>query len=146
MHLDDSGMEILGKDECRLLLYQATIGRIVFTHQALPAIQPVNFVLHGGNIVVKASRASRLATAAADAIVAFEVDDVDAGARTGWSVVAVGPAHRATAPTEIAELAQLQLRSWAPGEREEFIVIRPRLISGRRIPGKKSTPVKAPRS
>jgi uncharacterized protein len=145
MHLDHSGMEILGKDECRLLLHQATIGRIVFTHQALPAIQPVNFVLHGEHIVLKASRTSRLATAAADAIVAFEVDDVDTEAQTGWSVVAVGPAHRATAPAEIAELDTLPLRSWAPGERDEFIVIRPQLITGRRLP-KTSAPVRAPRS
>ncbi|WP_131741027.1 pyridoxamine 5'-phosphate oxidase family protein [Actinomadura roseirufa] len=133
MHLDGSGLEILGPDECRALLRKAEIGRIVFTHRALPAIQPVTFVLHGEHLVFRTARTSRLLTAATGTIVAFEADEIDAAARTGWSVVAVGPARRATEPAEIGELRALPLRSWAPGERDEFVVVRPRLVTGRRI-------------
>lgn len=144
MHLDHSGMEILDDGECRVLLRRSTIGRIVFTLQALPTVQPVNFVFDGEHIVVKTSPASRLATAASDTIVAFEIDDIDTEAGRGWSVVTVGPARRATDPAEIARLSALPLRSWAPGERDRFIVIRPQLITGRRIP--EHAPLKAPRS
>lgn len=138
MHLDHSGLEILGLDDCRTLLGRAEVGRIVFTHHALPAIQPVNFVLHGEHIVFKTSRTSRLFTAVTGAIVAFEVDKVDTASRKGWSVVVVGPARLVTAPAELSELGALPLRSWAPGERDQFIVVRPRLITGRRVPGENS--------
>ncbi|TYK43927.1 pyridoxamine 5'-phosphate oxidase family protein [Actinomadura decatromicini] len=133
MKLDQSGLEILDRDECRALLSRAAIGRIVFTHQALPAVQPVNFILSRGDIVFRTSGTSRLATAAADTIVAFEIDDFDTAARTGWSVVVVGRARRATDPREIAALAALPLESWAPGTRDTFIRIHPELITGRRI-------------
>ncbi|TDC73058.1 pyridoxamine 5'-phosphate oxidase family protein [Actinomadura sp. 7K507] len=133
MQLDQSGLEILNRDECLALLRRATIGRIVFTHHALPAVQPVNFILDRRAIVMKTSPTSRLATAAADTIVAFEVDEFDAEARTGWSVVAVGHTQRATDPADIAFLEALPLESWAPGRRDTFIRIRPELITGRRI-------------
>ncbi|MEU5994937.1 pyridoxamine 5'-phosphate oxidase family protein [Spirillospora sp. NPDC047418] len=133
MQLDQSGLRILDEDECRALLARAVIGRIVFTHQALPAVQPVNFALSRGDIVIKVSRTSRLATAAADTIVAFEIDDYDIEAETGWSVVAVGRARRVADPREITALAALPLRTWAPVERDTFIRVRPELITGRRI-------------
>ncbi|TMQ86468.1 pyridoxamine 5'-phosphate oxidase family protein [Actinomadura soli] len=133
MQLDQSGLEILDKDECRDLLRRATIGRIVFTHQALPAIQPVNFVLSRGDIVIRTSRTSRLATAAADTIVAFEIDEFDTTVRTGWSVVVIGHTQGVTDPSDIAILEALPLVSWAPGERDTFIRIRPELITGRRV-------------
>lgn len=133
MQLDQSGLEILDEDECRDLLARTMIGRIVFTHQALPAVQPVNFVLDRGDIVIKTSRTSRLTTAAADTVVAFEIDEYDTEARTGWSVVVVGRARRVTDPREIIRLEALPLRSWAPGERDTFIRIRSELVSGRRF-------------
>ncbi|TDE34317.1 pyridoxamine 5'-phosphate oxidase family protein [Actinomadura sp. 6K520] len=134
MHLDQSGLEILDRDECLALLSRAAIGRIVFTHQALPAVQPVNFVFDGTNIVIKVSRTSRLATAAAGTIVAFEVDEFDIAARTGWSVVAVGPARHVTDPDELRTLDRLPLRTWAPVERDRYICLRPELLTGRRVP------------
>lgn len=133
MQLDQSGLEILDEDECRALLARAEIGRIVFTHQALPAIQPVNFALSDGDIVIRTSRRSRLATAAAGAVVAFEIDEFDTEARTGWSVVAVGHARHVADSADAAALEALPLRSWAPGERDHFIRIRPELLTGRRI-------------
>ena len=144
MHLDHSGMEILDDGECRALLGRSTVGRIVFTLQALPTVQPVNFVFDGELIVVKTSSASRLATAASDTIVAFEIDEIDADGGRGWAGVTVGPARRGTEPGEIARLSALPLRSWAPGEHDQFIVVRPRLITGRRIP--EAVPLRAPRS
>ncbi|MFB4298568.1 pyridoxamine 5'-phosphate oxidase family protein [Actinomadura sp. NTSP31] len=135
MLLDRGGLEILDPGECRALLRQAEVGRIVFTHNALPAIQPVNYVLVGEDIVIRTSRTSRLATGATGTIVAFEIDHFGVGARTGWSVVAVGPARRVSAPGEIAALEKIELRSWVPGQRDQFIRIRPEMLSGRRIPG-----------
>lgn len=135
MQVDQSGLEILDEDECRDLLGRAVVGRIVFTHRALPAVQPVNFVVARRDIVIRTSRTSRLATAAADTVVAFEIDDVDTASRTGWSVVVVGRARRVTDPREIAALEALPLDSWAPGRRDVFIRIGSDLVTGRRIGG-----------
>lgn len=133
MPLDDSGLEILSPEECRALLAEAPLGRIVFTDRALPAIQPVNYTLADGDVVIRTSPSSRLATAAADVIVAFEIDDFDTGTRTGWSVVVVGHARTVTAPDEQVALRSLPLRSWAPGGRDHFIRVHPQIISGRRV-------------
>ncbi|WP_067469858.1 pyridoxamine 5'-phosphate oxidase family protein [Actinomadura macra] len=134
MHVDQSGLEILDSRQCQALLSRATIGRIVFTDRALPAVQPVNYVLNDGDVVIRTARWSRLARAAANTVVAFEIDDFDATTRTGWSVVVVGHARLVTADDHRATLQDLPLQSWAPGERDHFITISPELVSGRRIP------------
>ncbi|MBO2446111.1 pyridoxamine 5'-phosphate oxidase family protein [Actinomadura barringtoniae] len=144
MRFDQGGLEILGADECRTLLGSAPLGRVVFTDQALPAVQPVNFALLDGDVIIRTSVDSKLSAAAEGAIVAFEVDDFDAAAHTGWSVVAVGEARVVRDPGERAELDALPLRSWAPGERDQFIRIRLEMLRGRRIPGGSPTPERTP--
>lgn len=134
MRLDHGGLEILDIEECRALLAATPLGRIVFTDRALPAVLPVNYVVAGGDVVIRTSPDSRLATAANDAVVAFEIDEFDADARTGWSVVVIGKASGITDPIELGRLRSLPLRSWAPGEREHFIRVHPQIITGRRTP------------
>lgn len=133
MH-DSGGLEILTEEECRELLGKVPLGRIVFTDRALPAIQPVNFLLSHGDVIIRTSSGSKLAAAARNAVVAFEVDQFDADARRGWSVVVVGHARVVSENGALARLRSLPLRSWAPGERDHYIAITPELISGRRIP------------
>ncbi|MBX6768174.1 MAG: pyridoxamine 5'-phosphate oxidase family protein [Actinomadura rubrobrunea] len=134
MPLDRSGLEILDTAQCRSLLASAPVGRIVFTDRALPAVQPVNFALVDGDVVIRTSVGSKLAAAVRNAVVAFEADDFDVESRTGWSVVVVGQARVVTEPDELEKLRRLPLRPWAPGEREHFVRITPRIFSGRRIP------------
>ena len=133
MKLDSAGLEILSGGECLDLLASAPIGRIVFTDRALPAVQPVNFCLLDGNIVIRTAAGSKLAAAARNAIVAFEADDFDVSCRTGGSVTAVGPAREVSEPEEIARLSALPLTPWVPGNRDHFIVMAPEQISGRRL-------------
>ncbi|ASU81620.1 pyridoxamine 5'-phosphate oxidase family protein [Nocardiopsis gilva YIM 90087] len=135
---DNAGLEILGRDECLRLLAAAPLGRIVFTHNALPAVQPVNFVVYGMDIVIRTSATSRLASATRDTVVAFEVDDFDVDARAGWSVTVVGNGRAVTDPEERADLERLPLHPWAPGDRSHFIRVETKVITGRRIP--KETP------
>jgi nitroimidazol reductase NimA-like FMN-containing flavoprotein (pyridoxamine 5'-phosphate oxidase superfamily) len=136
---DSGGLQILSVGECRALLAAAPIGRIVFTDRALPAVQPVNFVMDDGCVVIRAAPGSKLGAAARDAVVAFEIDDFDAATRTGWSVVLVGHACVVTHEDELTRLRELPLHSWAPGCRDHFIRIMPEMITGRRI-----TPVTEP--
>lgn len=134
MSTDTGGLEILDAAECWSLLGSAPVGRIVFTDQALPAIQPVNFIVVDGDIVVRTAAGSKLAAATRNAVVAFEADDFDVEAGTGWSVVLTGQARTVTTPEELSALRALPLQPWTPGRREQFVRIRPQLITGRRIP------------
>lgn len=131
---DSGGLEILNAGECRALMGTAPIGRIVFTDQALPAIQPVNFIMHGDNVIIRTAEGSKLSAATRHTVVAFEVDHFDPDHRSGWSVVVIGPTQIIEDPEELAELGALPLSPWAPGHRDRFIRINPEIITGRRIP------------
>jgi nitroimidazol reductase NimA-like FMN-containing flavoprotein (pyridoxamine 5'-phosphate oxidase superfamily) len=133
MLFDAGGLKILSREECRALLDTVPLGRIVFTHAALPAVQPVNFTMAGDDVIIRTSQGSKLAAAVRNAVVAFEIDEYDADKRLGWSVVIVGHAHRVSKADELAVLQDLALRSWAPGRRDDFIRITPEVVTGRHI-------------
>ncbi|GAA3796285.1 pyridoxamine 5'-phosphate oxidase family protein [Sphaerisporangium flaviroseum] len=133
MTLDSAGLQVLSRAECLALLASVPVGRIVFTDRALPAVQPVGFVLDGEDVVIRTTAGSRLAFAARNAVVAFEADEFDARMSTGWSVTMVGHARAVQDLAEIERLSLLPLTPWAPGAREQFIVMCPQEISGRRI-------------
>ncbi|GAA4614599.1 pyridoxamine 5'-phosphate oxidase family protein [Actinoallomurus liliacearum] len=131
---DSGGLEILSDEECRRLITAVPLGRIVFTDRALPAIQPVNFLMSNGEVIIRTSSGSKLAAAARNAVVAFEVDEFDPAIQAGWSVVIVGHARIVSENGELSELRGLPLRTWAPSAQDHFIAITPELISGRRLP------------
>ena len=53
MDLNGSVLEHLSRDECLRLVGQVPVGRIVYTRQALPAVELVNFALDDGDIVIQ---------------------------------------------------------------------------------------------
>jgi nitroimidazol reductase NimA-like FMN-containing flavoprotein (pyridoxamine 5'-phosphate oxidase superfamily) len=133
MRFDAHGLEILERADCLRLLASVPLGRVVFTDRALPAIQPVNFVLDGEDIIIRTSTGSKLGMALRGTIVAFEVDDFDPAGRTGWSVTLVGQARPVDDPNEIARLSRLRPRPWTPGPSDRFVRICGNDLAGRRI-------------
>jgi nitroimidazol reductase NimA-like FMN-containing flavoprotein (pyridoxamine 5'-phosphate oxidase superfamily) len=131
MYSDGSALRQLTRDECLRLLATAPIGRIIYTRQAMPAVELTNFVLDRGDIVIRTDRSGKLAAAARGAIVAFEADVVDTEHCTGWSVTAIGPSTEVTDAAELARLRDMDLSSWAPGLRDHFIRVSPQLLNGR---------------
>ncbi|HEY9412150.1 MAG TPA: pyridoxamine 5'-phosphate oxidase family protein [Jiangellaceae bacterium] len=132
--VDSAGLSRLSREQCYALLRTVPIGRIVFTEAALPAIQPVNFVLDDLDVVIRTAVGSKLAAAARSAVVAFEVDDFDAETMTGWSVVLIGRAEAVSDATELQRLRELSLTPWALGSRPHYIRVSPEIVRGRRIP------------
>jgi nitroimidazol reductase NimA-like FMN-containing flavoprotein (pyridoxamine 5'-phosphate oxidase superfamily) len=130
VELDDNGLEVLGADECLQLLEGAHLGRIAITSGALPSVLPVNFRLVDGNVLFRTSPGSKLEAATANAVVAFEVDDFDPVAHTGWSVMITGIARAVDDPGGVAAGS---IPRWAPGRDEHLVEVVPRMISGRRI-------------
>ena len=132
MDLNGSVLEHLSRDECLQLVGQVPVGRIVYTRQALPAVELVNFALADGDIVIRTDAGGKLAAATRGAVVAFEADSLDA-AHAGWSVTIVGQARAVTDREEIRRLEQTGLEPWAPGEHDHFIRISAEIVNGRRL-------------
>lgn len=130
---DSAGPDVLDKPECLVRLARAPIGRVVYTDQALPAVQPVVFAVYDGTIVFRTCDGKRVAEATDGAVVAFEADEFDPVTNTGWSVTVVGRARTVTDPAEIAELAKVPMDLWTAGEIGVFVRIELELVSGRGI-------------
>jgi hypothetical protein len=109
------------------------VGRIIYTRQALPAVDLVNFTLDRGDIIIRTDRNGTLAAATRGSVVAFEADSLDPAGRAGWSVTVIGQSHQVTDAGEISRLERMGLSSWAPGEHENFIRISPGILTGRQL-------------
>jgi len=133
MEVDRNGLEVLERDECLRLLGTATLGRIGVTSGALPTVLPINFRFDGRQILFRTGLGTKLDAATQNAVVAFEVDEIDAIAHTGWSVVVRGVARELTDPDELVEAQRPPLARWAPGGDHRVVAISPEIVSGRRI-------------
>ena len=133
MYSDGLTLKQLTRDECLQLMASAPVGRIIYTRQALPAVELVNFALDNGDIIIRTDHSGKLAAAIREAVVAFEADSLDTDRHVGWSVTAIGQSQEVTDPDDISRLEHVGLRSWAPGNREHFIRIRPGILNGRRL-------------
>jgi nitroimidazol reductase NimA-like FMN-containing flavoprotein (pyridoxamine 5'-phosphate oxidase superfamily) len=146
VQIDRNGLEVLDRAECLRLLGLATIGRMGLSSGALPTVLPVNFRLVGDRVLVRTGRGSKLDAATRNAVVAFEVDDIDPMEHTGWSVVVTGVARE----VDLAEIHPdelVRLTRWAPGEDGLVVAISTDVVSGRRILAGKptaGTPVAGP--
>ena len=123
----------LDRDACLALLVSRPVGRLVFTHRALPDVIPVNYRMDGEALVIRLSSDSVAASATKDAIVAFEVDEIDPSSRTGWSVTVVGRAHAIVNAAELRRAQALGLSSWVAGSRDQYVSIATEKITGRRL-------------
>ncbi|WP_035864508.1 pyridoxamine 5'-phosphate oxidase family protein [Cryptosporangium arvum] len=124
---------VLDRDECLALLSSVPVGQVVFTDRALPDVLPINFRLDGDAVVIRVATGSRLARAAAGAVLAFHADRIDEATHTGWSVTVVGRATEVTDPAERQRLDELPLRSWIGDTRDHFLRIPAERVTGRRL-------------
>jgi len=125
----------LGHAEALKLLGSVSLGRVVFTRQALPTVRPVNHVLVDGALVIRTHERAALTLHAehgAGVVVAYEADDIDPWTHLGWSVVVTGYAHLVTDPRELARYDAL-LRPWVDRTMEHAVRIQPTLVTGIRL-------------
>ncbi|MFE6287740.1 pyridoxamine 5'-phosphate oxidase family protein [Streptomyces sp. NPDC057877] len=130
----NNGFRALDRQECLRLLAKTPVGRIVYTRQALPAVLPVNFALDtDGAVVLRTGADSDLVRAVDGVVVAFEVDEYDADAQSGWSVVVTGRADVVTDAAEHERLTRTGPRSWVANPDGVFVRIAAEIITGREI-------------
>jgi uncharacterized protein len=125
-------LETLDFRECLALLRTQAVGRLIFTEQALPAIRVVNYRVHHGQIALRLGR-SPWVPRLDRTVVAFEVDDIDQAAHTGWSVVAIGKARLVVDIDELVTLSEPAHRPWAPGRRDQVLCVDMEQVTGRRL-------------
>ncbi|GAB1332122.1 pyridoxamine 5'-phosphate oxidase family protein [Streptomyces sennicomposti] len=125
----------LGHAEALRLLGSVSLGRIVFTRQALPTVRPVDHVLDDGDIVIRTHEGAALTshaqqTDSTGVVVAYEADAIDPDTHLGWSVVVTGYAQLVTDPVELERIRGL-LQPRAPMEPlDQAVRIRPELVTG----------------
>ena len=128
-----TSLTTLTEAEAVELLAAQEVGRLVYTRRALPAVTPVNYALRDGAIWIWTASASSMAQAVRGAVVAFEIDRLDAHARTGWSVTVLGVAELVADAAQIERARLLGPEPWVPGRKEHLIRVPLELVTGRRI-------------
>lgn len=124
-------LDVLNRRQCLDRLTQVRVGRLVFTEDALPAIQPVNFRMHDNDVIIRVAGGPKLEAATAHQVVAFEADELDPDLRHGWSVTVVGRAEPITAIDDLVAVAGTFIEPWVQGRRDHFIRIRTDRMTGR---------------
>ncbi len=139
---DHAGLEILPFEECLRLLASVPLGRVSFCADGELVILPVNHAMDAQDVVFRTARGSKLAAAGEQGLVAFEADDYDRQARSGWSVLVTGRADMVDEEAEIQRLGRLGLHPWATAVKRPFWVrIRPSSVTGLQAPGTRSSSI-----
>jgi nitroimidazol reductase NimA-like FMN-containing flavoprotein (pyridoxamine 5'-phosphate oxidase superfamily) len=133
---DTSTNEIrdLSRAECLRLLAAHDFGRLAVTME-MPVIRPVNYAFDepSQSVVFKTAAGSKFHALLLKANAAFEIDGIESGSRTGWSVIIVGMTEEITNPSEVRRLDRLGLDHWAPGPKPHWMRIRAWTVTGRQI-------------
>jgi nitroimidazol reductase NimA-like FMN-containing flavoprotein (pyridoxamine 5'-phosphate oxidase superfamily) len=140
-------LEALGRDECLRLLAAQDVGRVGFVADGQPRVEPVNYRLIDGDVVIASRPGAKLEAALLNSRVAFEIDAVEEWARAGWSVMVSGTMSLIEDANERAVIAARAPQAWAPTHGLSLIKITVDQMSGRRVrvgPGEVSVVVQAP--
>lgn len=127
-------MEQLTRTQALELLSSVPLGRLVFTHHALPAIRPVNHLVEGETIIVRATAGAAITSAAGrdGVVVAYEADAIDVARQVGWSVIVVGTARLLTDEMAAARY-RARLQPWLSGPVDDVITINADVVTGYRM-------------
>jgi nitroimidazol reductase NimA-like FMN-containing flavoprotein (pyridoxamine 5'-phosphate oxidase superfamily) len=131
----------LTRDECRALLGRHRVGRVVFMDTRGPVALPVNYVVDHDDIVFRTEVWSSLFATPTTGKVSFEVDEIDEHERLAWSVLATGTVQKVSDPADLRHVMQLHPEPWARGNRDRYLRLRVRSVTGRRlVPDDGTTP------
>ncbi len=130
----DRALHKLDRPGALRLLERGQVGRLaVNLGPRAPVIRPVNYIFDAQtqSVVFRAAAGSKLHAVRNAATAVFEVDEIDAARRTGWSVIVSGVPEEVTEPAEVRRLSASGLDSWFPAEFTQLIRIRVGTVSGR---------------
>lgn len=121
----------LTEQECLDLLSTERLGRLILVVAERPDVYLVNYVVHDGRIYFRSAEGDKLAELSLKPMTTFQVDHVDPTA--AWSITVRGIARALVRFDEINAAEELDLHSWVPTEKHNFVEIRPTEMAGRRF-------------
>lgn len=134
MSTTTSHFQAMSREECEQLLAEHHAGRVAWTAGDGPMVLPVSYQVYAGEVSFRTSPYGALSSLIQPTNVAFEIDDIDTEAGTGWSVLVRGRAKAVRSPSVLSALWRLDgVVPWATGTRNVFIGIELHSISGRRV-------------
>jgi hypothetical protein len=128
-------LHALSREESLSLLSSVSMGRLVFTHLALPAIRPVNHIVQGDQVIIRTYLGTAIASAVGanpGTVVAYEADLINPDDHLGWSVIIIGRASRVTDP-DAADRYRTELHPWVAGGTDDVIAIQADMVDGFRL-------------
>jgi nitroimidazol reductase NimA-like FMN-containing flavoprotein (pyridoxamine 5'-phosphate oxidase superfamily) len=132
---DHTGLRVMGLDECLERIASTPVGRFAFELDGELAVLPVQHVTDGVDVCFRTAGDAKIEAALEHDRVAFEVDQFDPSARTGWSVLVQGTAALVEEPAEVRALEHRVGRPWVPsltgGHR--WIRVRSQSVTGREL-------------
>jgi nitroimidazol reductase NimA-like FMN-containing flavoprotein (pyridoxamine 5'-phosphate oxidase superfamily) len=128
-----TGIEVIEREECLELMRSDSLGRVAVVESGHPVIFPVNYAVHGESVAFRTAEGTKFDATMKGGPVSFEIDQTDRHTRTGWSVIVTGWARVVTDPRIVAELEGLGLEPWSEHRKDNWVVIHPERITGRRV-------------
>lgn len=123
----------LAAPECWARITPRGVGRLVLSTAEGPQALPVNYRVLDGTLLYRTSARSPLARVVGERV-AFQVGRTDEVGGLGWSVLVTGRAEQVTDPQALEWMSRhADPRPWVGGQRDTWIRIKPRTITGRRI-------------
>ncbi len=119
--------------ECLRLLKSVPVGRVAFSRNAMPAVEPVRFAVDRGHIFIAVSLVSALCPVLHHCVVALQADSLGDASQSGWTVTVVGNAGEVNDPELTARLRGMGLTSWAAAETDRFMHISQGIVTGQRL-------------
>ncbi len=119
----------LSADQCWALVASQPVGRLAWIGPQGVTLVPVNYLTIDRRVHVRTAAYSALARECDDSDVAFQVDELDAEHRSGWSVLMHGRAHLQFGGSGAGDRPDV----WPAGSRGLEITIDVEQISGRRL-------------
>jgi hypothetical protein len=117
--------DVISGVECWELVRTASVGRLVLSLHALPAILPVQYYVDGDEIAICLGHYVIPEQSVNDAIVAFGVDAIDPTSRAGWTVQVRGIVrcpHTIGVPTDCGQPSAGQI-----------VHLEPQILEGQRV-------------
>ena len=129
----DDRSTVLDAVTSRQLLGTVRVGRVALPDDPSPTVLPVDFVVHGDQVLFRTVEGAKVEAAHAGGPASFQADGVDAEADTGWSVLVRGHLDELTSPSEQQQAAIERLHPMVGGERPHVVALSIESLSGRRV-------------
>ena len=120
-------------DECWALLSTQVTGRVGFMRDGRVFIFPVNYLVHDRAVYFRTSSTGDLGRGPLDRV-AFQVDQANPAAMSGWSVLMQGSSAVVEDKSLLATVwGRMVNEPWAGGDRRQLIRVMPSSLAGRRV-------------